>query len=82
MHPQFHKPDLYNSKTLEAVSEAFDAIWNVLRADDPFRDYAKDRELRTAVGKKLTALVADGVTDPLQLRKLTVESVLFPDGRR
>jgi hypothetical protein len=77
MCPQFHRPDLYNPKKLEAVSQAFDAIWNVLRADDPFRDYEMDRELRTAVGRKLTALVTDGVTDPVQLRKLTIESLLW-----
>ena len=36
MRPQFHRLDLYEPKTLEAVSQAFDAIWNVLREDDPF----------------------------------------------
>lgn len=77
MCPQFHRPDLYNPKTLEAVSQAFDAVWKVLRADDPFRDYEMDRELRTDVGRKLTALVTDGVTDPVQLRKLTIESLLW-----
>jgi hypothetical protein len=30
---------------------AFAAIWNTLRVDDPFRDYAKDSELRMVVGK-------------------------------
>ena len=36
----------------------------MLRADDPFRDYASDSELKIAIGKKLLKLVADGVTDP------------------
>ncbi len=52
--------------------------WNALRADDPFRDYANDSELRIAIGKKLLNLAAHGVTDPVRLRKLTVESLLFP----
>jgi hypothetical protein len=39
MSSQVQRPDLY--KTLEAVSHAFDSIWNVLREDNPFRDYAK-----------------------------------------
>jgi hypothetical protein len=59
------------------MDQAFAAIWNVLRADDPFRDYARDSELRLAIGQKLLDLVAVGVTDPVRLRKLTVESLLF-----
>jgi hypothetical protein len=55
---------------------AFAAIWKVIKADDPFRDYAKDGELRIVVGQKLRNLVADGVTDPGRLRQLTVESLL------
>jgi len=46
-------------------------------ADDPFRDYARDSELRIAIGKKLLNLVADGVTDPLRLRNLTVQGLLL-----
>jgi hypothetical protein len=63
-------------KTLAEMDQAFAAIWNVLKADDPFRDYAKDGELRIAVGQKLLNLVADGVTDPVRLRQFTVESIL------
>ena len=56
--------DLYAPKTLAVMDQAFAAIWNVLKADDPFRDYAKDGELRIAVGRKLLNLVA------------TIESIL------
>jgi hypothetical protein len=66
---------LYELKTLEAVSQAFDAIWNVLREDDPFRADAEHSELKTVIGQKLTTLVDDGVTDAPQLRKLTLESL-------
>jgi len=75
MGSRSHRVDFYDPKTLEAVSQAFDAIWNVLREDDPFRDYAG--ELRTVIGQKLTTLVGDGVTDATQLRKLTLESLLL-----
>ena len=68
--------DFYAPKTLAVMDQAFAAIWSVLKADDPFRDYAKDGELRIAVGQKLLNLVADGVTDPGRLRQLTVESLL------
>ena len=75
-----HNPrsDIYDPKTLAVMDQAFAAIWNVLRADDPFRDYANDGELRIAIGHKLMNLVADGVTDPSRLRRLTLENLLLP----
>ena len=60
------------------MDQAFAAIWNVLRADDPFRHYANDSELRVTIGQKLMDLVADGVTDSRRLRDLTVECLLGP----
>ena len=38
------------------MDEAFAAIWNDLKADDPFRDYANDSELRLPIGQKLLTL--------------------------
>ena len=72
------RADIYDPRTLAAMDQAFAAVWRMLRADDPFRDYASDSGLRIAIGKKLLNLVADGVTDPLRLRNLTVESLLLP----
>ena len=72
------RADIYDPKTLAAMDQAFAAVWRMLRADDPFRDYAGDADLRMAIGKKLLNLVADGVTDPLRLRNRTVESLLLP----
>jgi hypothetical protein len=69
---------IYDPKTLAVMDQAFAAIWNVLRADDPFRDYANDSELRIAIGHKLMNLVADGVTEPSRLRQLTLETLLLP----
>jgi hypothetical protein len=37
-----------------------------------------DSELRIAIGHKLMDLVADGVTDPIRLRKLTLDSLSDP----
>ena len=73
--PDF-RADICDPKTLAAMDQAFAAVWRMLR-DDPFRDYTSDTELRNAIGKKLLNLVADGVTDPLRLRNLTVESSAF-----
>ena len=78
MTSQNPQSDIYDPKTLAVMDQAFAAIWNVLRADDPFRDYANDSELRIAIGHKLMNLVADGVTDPSRLRQLTLESLLLP----
>ena len=60
------------------MDQAFAAIWKALRADDPFRDYARDSELRLVIGQKLLDLAADGETEPVRLRKLTMDSLLFP----
>src|SRR6476646_10564442 len=76
MTSQNSRPDIYDPKTLAVMDQAFASIWNILRADDPFRDYANDSELRVTIGQKLLNLVADGVTDPGRLRQLTVESLL------
>ena len=70
--------DIYDPKTIAVMDQAFAAVWRMLRADDPFRDYANDSELRIAIGHKLMNLVADGVTDPSRLRRLTLESLLLP----
>ena len=77
MRSQNSRADIYDPKTLTVMDQAFAAIWNDLKADDPFRDYANDSELRLAIGQKLLNLVADGVTDPSRLRYLTVESLLL-----
>ena len=45
------RADIHDPKTLAVIDKAFAAVWNILRADDPFRDYAKDSELRLAIGR-------------------------------
>ena len=77
MTQQIPRVDIYDPKTLAVMDQAFTAIWKVLRVDDPFRDYGQDGELRLDIGQKLMDLAADGVTDPVRLRNLTVESLLF-----
>ena len=72
-------PDSYDhdSKTLEALGQAFDATWVELQARDPFRDFERDSELKTAISEKLAMLAADGVTDPIELREWALESLLL-----
>ena len=69
------RTDIYDPKTLAVMDQAFAAIWTILRADDPFRDYVKDAELRIAIGHKLMELVANGETDPVRLGYLTLKSL-------
>ena len=67
--------DLYDTDTLAALGQAFDATWVVLQARDPFRDFERIYELRTALSQKLVALAADGVTDPIELREWALEDL-------
>ena len=78
MTSEIPRPDIYDPKTLAVIDKAFAAVWNILRADDPFRDYAKDSELRLAIGQKLMQLVANGVTDPVRLGYITLKSLPLP----
>jgi hypothetical protein len=78
MASQNPHPDIYDPKTLAVMDKAFAAIWNILRTDDQFRDYANDSELRIAIGHKLMELVANGVTDPVRLGYLTLKSLPLP----
>jgi hypothetical protein len=75
MYPQNPQINPYDPKTLDALGEAFDATWVVLQARDPFRDLERDSELKTALSQKLMTLVADGVTDPIELREWALESL-------
>jgi hypothetical protein len=77
MYPQSPPINTYDPKTLDALREAFDATWVVLQARDPFRDFERDSELRTALNQKLITLAADGVTDPIELREWALESLLL-----
>jgi len=69
--------DLYDPKTLKALAQAFDATWVEVQARDPFRDFERDLELKTALNQKLVALAKDGVTDPTELREWALESLLL-----
>jgi len=78
MNSQDSYQNFYDPKTLAVMDRAFAAIWTVVKADDPFRNYAHDRELRLVIGAKLLNLVADGMIDPVRLRQLTLESLCLP----
>jgi hypothetical protein len=64
---------LYDPATLEALGQAYNAAWLVLRARDPFRDFESDSDLKATLSRKLLALAANGVTDAVELREGAVE---------
>ena len=47
MTSQNSRPDIYDPKTIAVMDRAFAAIWNQVRADDPFRDYAPRLRVET-----------------------------------
>ena len=78
-HPKYYEKALQSAATTILINKQVEcpAGKALIISDDPFRDYARDSELRIAIGKKLLNLVADGVTDPLRLRNLTVQGLLL-----
>ena len=64
-----------NPKLLIELAQAFESIWLVIRAHEPLLDADRAKELSIKISRKLVELAADGVTDPAQLRKLTLESL-------
>ena len=69
--------DLYDTNTLAALGQAFNCTWVEVQARDPFRDFERDSDLKTAISQKLSMLAADGVTDPVELREWALEGFLL-----
>jgi hypothetical protein len=65
--------NLFDPNTIEALGQALNATWLQVQARDPFRDFERDSELKTAISQKLSMLAADGVTDPIELREWALE---------
>ena len=65
-------------KLLTELAQAFESIWLVMRAHEPLVDADRAKELSIEISRKLVELAADGVTDPAQLRRLTLESLPLP----
>jgi hypothetical protein len=62
-------------KLVTELAQTFESIWLVMRAHEQLVDA---EELSIEISRKLVALAADGVTDPAQLRRLTLESLPLP----
>jgi hypothetical protein len=64
-----------NPKLLIKLAQAFESVWLVMRAHEPLLDAERAKELSIEVSRKLVELAANGVTDPVQLRRVTLESL-------
>jgi len=64
-----------NPKLLIKLAQAFESVWLVMRAHELLLDAERAKELSIEVSGKLVELAANGVTDPVQLRRLTLESL-------
>jgi hypothetical protein len=69
-------PGYYDEATLLALEKAFTDSWAILSVHAPSRGSEGEAKLRTRLADKLLALVAEGVTHPDELRRLSLES--FP----
>jgi hypothetical protein len=78
MSPQNPLPNFDDPKLLTALAQAFESTWMVMRAHEPLLDADRAKELGSEIRLKLVELAADGVTDPAQLRRLTLESLPLP----
>jgi hypothetical protein len=67
-----------DSKLVTELAQTFESIWLVMRAHEPLVDADRAKELSIEISRKLVELAADGVTDPAQLRRLTLESLPLP----
>ena len=66
-----YPPGFYDENALKAIEGAFREIWDNLAASNPSQ--GADREgLKVAVIDRLLGLVEQGITDPEDLRMLTL----------
>jgi hypothetical protein len=76
MSPQdFFSP--FNAETVALLEQAYDTTWVTLMAHGPF-DKEQTFEMSVSLSRKLVTLVADGVSDPAQLRTMALESLTLP----
>ena len=63
----------FQAEDLAVLDQAFDDVWSTVITHQPSQ--AENREFRTLISEKLCQLAAAGVTDPDQLRAMTLASL-------
>ena len=68
--------DISRASIADAIDQAFEAVWRTLCAHMP-PDSDQSQELKITLSQTLIALAADGVTDPRELRRKALESMVL-----
>ena len=63
----------YQSEDIAVLQKAFDEIWSSVVTHHP--SHADDPKFKTVISEKLCALAEAGITDPDQLRSMTLASL-------
>jgi hypothetical protein len=67
--PQSATPDYCDPEITGAVEDAFNDVWDVIKANDqPGSEAKTDCERRVELSRRLAELVVAGITDPAQLK--------------
>jgi hypothetical protein len=64
----------YSPELLNTLQEAFAAVWTTLYAHMPIEG-DDSQELKITLGRTLVRLVAEGITDPKDLRRKALENM-------
>lgn len=64
----------YSPELLNTLQEAFAAVWTTLYAHMPIEG-DDSQELKITLGRTLVRLVAEGITDPKDLRRRALENM-------
>jgi hypothetical protein len=67
-------PDGYSPSICDAIEQAFDAVW-ATTSMAPKNNTQELQELMISIRRTLIALAAEGITDPQELRRRTLESI-------
>ena len=61
-------PSFYDPAAMASLKAAFRDVWAELRAQDTFRVWLSETELKAAIIRRLIELVADRTTNPEELK--------------
>jgi hypothetical protein len=66
-----------NPELVAALERAFQDVWAILYAHIPVDGGAAGKEQAIALSQTLVALAADGITDPQELRRKALETMVL-----
>jgi hypothetical protein len=67
-------PNTYSPSLIEALERAYEAVWSTLSAQMS-SDRDQSKELKIVLSQTLVALAANGITEPQELRRKSLETM-------